>query len=72
VKTLAIKPTVRVTANPLIGPVPNQNEEERGHDVVTMRVDNGQERFVKPASTAAAADLPITKLLRGRVRTPER
>ena len=53
VKTLAIRPITRVTANPFTGPVPNKNRNAQDTTVVTCVSMMVRKAFPKPASTAA-------------------
>jgi hypothetical protein len=52
VKTLAINPTVKVTANPRIGPVPNWNRKAAEINVVEWVSKIVQKTFENPVSIA--------------------
>ena len=67
VNMLAAMPMIRVTAKPLMGPVPNWNRKTAEMTVVRLESKIVQNAFLKPASMADLGDLP--RLSSSRMRS---
>ena len=63
VNMLAAMPMIRVTAKPLMGPVPNWNRNTAEMTVVRLESKIVQNAFLKPASMADLGDLPEVEFL---------
>src|SRR3954451_7529301 len=73
VKTFAIKPIVRVTANPFTGPSPNRNRKQQDTTVVTWVSTIVHQALLNPASTAETTLLPVrnSSRIRSKISTLE-